>query len=77
MTAGRWKRSHDYNQIKHYLIKWESRFKGLSVLLLFPNHTSITGALGDSYKERLDKLELFSLEHQRLMGILIEVYKNM
>eukprot|EP00061_Rhincodon_typus_P014230 g41133.t1 len=30
-----------------------------------------------SYKERLDRLRLFSLEHRRLRGNLIEVYKIM
>ena len=35
------------------------------------------GMEGIGYEERLDKLDLFSLERQRLRGDLIEVYKIM
>eukprot|EP00061_Rhincodon_typus_P007985 g30186.t1 len=37
----------------------------------------LSGMGGSSYKERLDRLGLSSLEHRRLRGDLIEMYKMM
>ena len=37
----------------------------------------LPGLDGLRYKERLDRLGLFSLEHRRLRGNLIEIYKIM
>eukprot|EP00061_Rhincodon_typus_P010496 g34836.t1 len=50
-------------------IKLESAQKRFNRMLL--------GMEGLNYKERLDRLRLYSLEHRRLRGDLIELYKIM